>query len=29
MAEVNGKVVIVPDWDQYFLGIAAVSYTHL
>ena len=26
MAEVNGKVVIVPDWDQYFLGIAeAVS----
>ena len=26
MAEVNGKVVTVPDWDQYFLGIAeAVS----
>ena len=22
MAEVNGEVVTVPDWDEYFLGIA-------
>ena len=31
MAEVNGKVVIVPDWDQYFLGIAeaVLSLIHI